>query len=739
MKLVLNRGKNGIGIPQLCPYAAYVGSIALTISESKKRFCPSLQLDSFKSIPCLIAYVRALDQLSSIILPVNDLLNHVKCMKSFVDKLQPERILVQPLSKVQHKLREIYMNFLLDVYTSKLPRPKFIHNCGHNPKFGYGVNDIVKLLDQQCNGSNHFFLSYDNSVSLFTPFDNKSFNYLVARRAGLYQVSESLIFCPLCARLGIKKVLTDNHHESCKGCHGRRNELHNALQTTFIEFFDMAGFIQPKLCSSFNTNSPSSNKFLSESKLMVNFIPEKFFNLESSPLTAIKSKYCDTVICIPDYVTNNSSLKKLAFIDYTVSSPSAYGSDKAIFKYHYPGYRAYEREVQKIKMYKKLFKFDADATDPFISTHSLIILSFETNGLYSHSTKRFIDFLAGCIAKKDAMRRSAAIWIGVIQKTIQQKISLYMAQSYIACRGIINSPDFEEGEILSRSGSESESESIALSPVSSIPSANDASNHSLECNDAFHSFAHSITGDRPTASATRQEEESGVTNPWARMSYDFVSTEDQIEISNCLRRRDCLLAYCDGSFTDSSHNSSPDGGVSLSKAGFGTAIYRNSNCDGVVNPSLLISENYGPVSTLFPDISIDIIDNIVAECVGLYALLQLIKMVPDHLSSPILIMYDCQPAIDLVRGYSKSNIVSLNMIVREVSNELDVLNCQRRARVANGFNRISARDLNSIVFKKVRSHQIEQDQDPGNKYVDVLAKRGADGISPTLVYIRSNI
>ena len=51
------------------------------------------------------------------------------------------------------------------------------------------------------------------------------------------------------------------------------------------------------------------------------------------------------------------------------------------------------------------------------------------------------------VCKKDAMRRSAAIWIGVIQKTIQQKISLYMAQSYIACRGIINSPDFEEGEI----------------------------------------------------------------------------------------------------------------------------------------------------------------------------------------------------------------------------------------------------------------------------------------------------
>ena len=121
-----------------------------------------------------------------------------------------------------------------------------------------------------------------------------------------------------------------------------------------------------------------------------------------------------------------------------------------------------------------------------------------------------------------------------------------MAQSYIACRGIINSPDFEEGEILSRSGSESESESesesIAFSPVSSIPDVNDASNHSLECNGAFHSFAHSITGDRPTASTTRQEEESGVTNPWARMSYDFVSTEDQIEISNCLRRRDCFLA-----------------------------------------------------------------------------------------------------------------------------------------------------------------------------------------------------
>jgi len=731
LKLILNKSKGGLGIPQICPYATYVGSLALTIAEVKTRFYETLSTEHFCSIPCLTEYTVALNKLSSTVQKINNFTHHQLKMQKLIDSLQPDKILVTAIPKIQHTLWDLTSDYLRDFYISTLPRSQFKHTCQRRPQYFFGRNDLVKILDAQCNDDCHYFLGYDKCVEPSSiKFDDESFNYLVRRRAGIYTAECDLILCPHCDNKGRKKLLTDNHHEVCVFCQPLRSKLHNVIQTIFTEFCKEAGFIFPETNTSReSSNTSDRNKFLPETKRVSNFLPEEFYN-KNATIHNIKNKYCDLALCYPEEATKGTPLKRLAIIDFTLSASSAFG--KETVRYNFPGYQAMRREKEKIKLYQSLFNFDSDPSNSYISKYSLVILAFETNGQMSFGTRKFIKFLSACLAKRDPYGNGdpPSIWYSLIIKKIQQAIALYMAKSYSLCHNgtpQTNNPTPNHDDDRNSDNDVDEDEDLFSYSQNSQSSrnSNNSFDHTPEgypvkiasCSESFNSFASSTSRFFGIESPLDTEEECVDTNPWSELIFDFVPNEDKEDILRCINNPRCYFGFCDGSFTIGNN-------LNLPIAGYGAAIYNNINSNGIItDPRVCVKQDSGSVAALFPDFPLTQIDNIIAEIAGVYSLLLLFKQLPDHEVRPFLIRYDCEPAITLIRRRAKCSSPHLLDIVELVASELDSINSLRRLATPNGINSLSARDTNMIIFQHTRSHI--KHEDLGIQYVDQLAKNGA--------------
>jgi len=728
LKLILNKSKGGIGIPQICPYATYVGSIALTISEVKKRFYNALSPDQFCSIPCLAEYSDALTKLSSTGFKINDFAHHKLKMQKLITSLQPDKILVIAMPKIQHSIWEITSDYLRDMYISKLPRPRFQHNCQQRPRYYLGRNDLVKILDAQCNDDCHLFLGYEWCAEPSSiKFDDESFNYLVRRRAGIYSEESDLILCPHCDRKGKKKLLSDNHHEVCLACQPLRTNLHNVIQTIFTEFCKEAGFIFPErnLSRDRPTTSNSNAQYLPETKRVANFMPEAFYNRNES-IQNIQNKYCDLAFCYPAEVTNGTPLKRIAIVDFTLSASTAFGNKMC--KYNFPGYQAMKREKEKIKLYQSLFNFDHDPSNLYISKYSLVILAFETNGQMSFGTRKFIKFLSACLARRDPHGNPQSVWYSLVMKKIQQAIALYMAKAHSLCHSgtpqtntsthngddVERNSDIEvdEDEDLFSNSQNSQCSNGSLGPT---PTPDGYPIKIVLCSESFNSFASSTSRTYGLESSPLGVDDD--INPWSEIVFDFIPNEDKEDVLRCVSNPRCYIGFCDGSFTMGNN-------LILPLAGYGAAIYNNTLGDGIITePESCIKQTSGSVAALFPDFPLIQIDNIIAEIAGLYSLLMIFKQLPDHVVRPFLIRYDCEPAINLIRRRAKCASPHLCHIVEMVASELDSINNLRRLATANGSNSLSARDTNMIIFQHTRSHI--RFEDLGIQYVDQLAKDGA--------------